>query len=472
MKLPLLGGAYGGRASAVSPELCVNFYLEAYGDEFSLVGTPGLTLRVTLSTGPVRGVHYFNDKIYAVGGNHAYEISSAHVATDLGAITTTSGAVFFADNGTNVVLVDGSATGYSIASGTMTAISDVDFTGGTSITYQDGYFIVTVPASGNFRISDLNSSTNWIDTDFATAEGSGDKLKACISDLRQVWLLGEFTTEVYDNNGDADFPFGRLQAGFMQKGIVAPATLCRFDNSLVWLSKDERGHGLLVQANGYTPVTISPQQINWKWSRYTSIDDAFAFVYQIEGHEFYVITFPTGNATWVYDARDKQWHQWSSNISGNEQSRHRSNCHAFAFGRHYVGDYNSGKVYTIEPDVYTEDGTTIIRDRISVNLENDDRRISIDEVQIECQPGVGLVSGQGSDPLIMLRTSKDEGNTWGNERTRSAGAIGEYDRRAVWRKLGRSRKRAFWLRVSDPVKWVITKATGRSRDIEERDVVQ
>lgn len=472
MKLPLLGGAYGGRASAVSPERCVNFYLESYGDRFSLVGTPGLTLRLTLTGAPVRGLHFFNDKIYAAGGSHIYQINSSHVATDLGTIGTSTGPVYFADNGSDVVVVDGSATGYSIAAGVMSAISDVDFEGGTSITVQDGYFIVTVPDTGRFRISDLNSSTNWVDSDFATAEGAGDKVKSCISDLRQLWLCGELTTEVYDNSGDADFPFTRLQAGFMQKGIVAPATLKRFDNSLVWLSKDERGHGLLVQANGYTPVTISPQQINWKWSRYSDISDAFAFVYQIEGHEFYVLTFPTGNATWVYDAREKQWHQWSSNISGNEQSRHRSNCHCFAFGRHYVGDYDSGKVYSIEPDVYTEAGTTIIRDRISLNLDNDNKRVSIDEIEIECQPGVGLVTGQGSDPLMMLRTSKDEGNTWGNERTRSAGAIGEYERRAIWRKLGRSRKRAFWLRVSDPVKWVITNAVGRSRDIEERDAVQ
>lgn len=469
MKLPLLGGAYGGRSSTVSPERLVNFFLESYGDGFHLVGTPGLTLRLTLDFSPIRGLHSFDGDIYAAAGNRIYSIDSAHVATLLGTINTSTGPVMFEDNGTSIVVIDGSPDGYSITAGVMAAISDVDFEGGSSITNQDGYIVVTIPETGRFRISDLNSVTNWIDTDFATVEGSGDKVRAVISDLRQLWLPGQRTTEVYDNTGDPDFPFQRIQAGFMQKGIAAARTLCRFDNTLVWLSEDERGHGLLVQANGYNPVIVSPQPINWKWSRYSRIDDAFAFVYQIEGHEFYVLTFPTGNATWVYDAREKQWHQWSSNIDGNEQSRHRSSCHCFAFGRHYVGDYNSGKIYSIEPDVYTEDGTTIIRDRISINLDLDNARFSMDEIEIECQPGVGLSSGQGSNPLMMLRTSKDEGNTWGNERTRSAGMIGQYKRRAVWRKLGRSRKRALWLRVSDPVKWVITSAVGRSRDeVEQR----
>lgn len=472
MKLPLLGGAYGGRSSTVSPERLVNFYLESYGDTFYLVGTPGLTLRTTVAGSPVRGLHALGEYFYAVAGTSVYRVDSGHTATFIGSIGTSSGRVFMEDNGSSIVLVDGSATGYVVTTLAVTAIADVDFEGGSSIAYQDGYFIVTVPNTGRFRLSDLNSTTNWIDTDFATAEGSGDKVRAAISDLRQLWLPGEKTTEVYDNNGDDDFPFRRIEAGFMQKGIASGATLCRFDNTLIWLSTDDRGQGLLVQANGYTPVVISPASINWQWSRYSTISDAFAFVYQIEGHEFYVLTFPSGNATWVYDAREKQFHQWSSNLDNNEASRHRASCHCFAFGRHYIGDYQTGNIYSIESDVYTENGAAIIRERVSANLDVDNKRFSLDEIEIECQPGVGLNTGQGEDPVLMLRISKDEGNSFGNERRRSAGRIGKYKQRAVWRKNGRARKWAFWLRASDPVKWIITSAVGRSRDVQERDGVQ
>lgn len=467
MKLPFLGGAYGGRVKSVSPERCVNFYLESHGDQFHLVGTPGLTLRLTLAYGPIRGLHFFNGKLYAAAGMRIFEINSAHVATDLGTIGTSTGRVHFADNGTSIVLIDGSSDGYTITASVLAVIADVDFEGGSSITYQDGYFLVTVPDSSRFRFSDLNSATSWIDTDFANVEGAPDKVRATISDLRQLWLLGVTTGEVWDNTGDADSPFQRNPSGFMHKGIAAADTLCRLDNSIAWLSQDERGQGLLAQANGYTPTIISPQSINWHWAQYSTIEDAFAFTYQIEGHEFYVITFPTGNATWVYDAKEKQWHQWSSNIDGNALSRHRASCHVFAFGRHYVGDYNSGKIYTIEPDVYTEDGEEIIRDRICQNIEAENE-FSLDEVEIKFEAGVGLVTGQGSNPQMMFRTSKDGGYRWGNEQWRSAGRIGEHSMRAVWRKQGRSRNRALWLRVTDPVKWVITGATGRSRDIEEQ----
>lgn len=467
MKLPFLGGAYAGRVKSVSPERCVNFYLESHGDGFHLVGTPGLTLRLTLQYGAIRGLHFFNNKIYAAAGSHIFAISSAHVATDLGTIGTSAGRVHFADNGTSIVLIDGSSDGYHITGGALATITDVDFEGGSSITYQDGYFLVTVPDSSRFRFSDLNSATSWIDTDFANVEGAPDKVRATISDLRQLWLLGVVTGEVWDNTGDADTPFQRNPSGFMHKGIAAADTLDRLDNSIVWLSQDERGQGLLVQANGYTPVIISPQTINWHWSQYSRIDDAFAYTYQIEGHEFYVITFPTGNATWVYDAKEKQWHRWSSNIAGNDQSRHRANCHVFAFGRHYVGDFESGKIFTIEPDVYTEAGETIIRDRICQTIEGEDE-FSMDEVEIEFEAGVGLVTGQGSNPQLMFRTSKDGGYRWGNEQWRSAGKVGQHSMRAKWRKQGRSRKRTLWMRVTDPVKWVITGARARSRDVEEK----
>lgn len=466
MKLPFLGGAYAGRSKSVNPERCTNFYLESHGDGFHLVGTPGLLARLTLAYGNVRGLYFFDGRIYAVAGAHVFSIGSDHVATALGKIGTSLSRVGFADNGTSVVLIDGSASGYTISGDVLTVIPDVDFEGGTSITYQDGYFVVTVPNSSRFRLSDLNSAISWVDTDFASAEGAPDKIRAVISDLRQLWLLGVQTGEVWDNAGDADFPFARNPSGFYHKGIVAPDTLCHLDNSLVWLSQDDRGQGLLVQANGYTPVVIVPQAISWQWSRYSTIEDAFAYTYQIEGHEFYVLTFPAGNATWVYDAREKQWHRWSSNIDGNEQSRHRSNCHCFAFGRHYVGDYTNGKIYTIEPDVYTEDGATIIRDRICQNIEAE-KKFSVDEIEIEIEAGNGLVIGQGVDPQMMLRTSKDDGNNWSNEMWRSAGKLGEKGRRAVWRKQGRSRRRTLWLRVSDPIKWIITGARGRSRDIDE-----
>lgn len=466
MKLPFFGGAYQGRSISVNSERCLNFFLEQDGQNWILVGTPGLTRRLTLEEGPVRGFHFFNDHIIAVSGNTVYRIDSEHNAVALGTIASTDRRVSMADNGIQVLIVDGSPFGYYIEDDDLIQIDDEDFSGGTSATFQDGYFIVTERDSGRFRISDLYTAATWLESDFASAEGMPDKLRRAMSDHRELWLLGVKSGEVFYNSGDADMPFARTESGYIEKGIVSGETLAKLDNSLAWLSEDDRGHGLLQHVvSGYRPQTISPTGINWQWQQYSTISDAFAFTYQIEGHEFYVLTFPTENATWVYDAVTKQWHRWSSNLAGNEQSRHRANCHVFAFGRHYVGDYVSGKVYTIDTDVYTEDGETIIRERIGQHIGNDNERIPISEIQINFEEGVGLVTGQGSDPQAMLRWSKDRGRTWSNELWRSVGKIGEFLVAATWRKPGSSRAWSFWLRVSEPVKWVVRDATFKLREV-------
>lgn len=463
MKVPFIGGAYAGRSSNVNAERCLNFYFEA-GPEPSLVGTPGLTLRVTLTHGPIRGLAEFNDSIYAVAGAHVYKINSTYAVTDLGVIGTTSGRVAMASNGSHLMIVDGSSTGYYTEGVTLSTITDVDFEGGTSVTYQDGYLIVSEPSSGIFRISDLNSVTSWVDTDFATAEGWPDDVRQAISNSRELWLLGSSTTEVWWNSGNADFPFERVQAGFIHRGIASHSAAAIVDNTLAWITADERGHPLAVHANnGYQPQVISPTNINWQWAQYTNWSDVFTYTYQLEGHEFWVVTFPTANRTWVYDATTKQWHQWSSNIDNEPLSRHRSNCHVYAFNRHYVGDYNSGKIYSLEPNVYTEDGATIIRDRITEGASMEEDRISVMLFQVCFEEGVGLVSGQGSNPQAMLRWSKDGGHTWSNEVWRSVGSQGRYGTRAVWRKLGTGRTWTFWLRVSDPVKWIVTDAIAKPR---------
>jgi len=464
MKIPFIGGAYAGRSSNVNAERCLNFYLEM-GPQPVLVGTPGLTLQLTLDQGPIRGMIAFDDLIIVVAGATVYKIDSLHNETSLGTISTTSGRVSMANNGSHVLIVDGSTKGFYTNGQALTQISDGDFIGGVTAAYQDGYLMVTEPNSGRFRISDLNSASNWISTDFATAEGAPDKLRAVISSAREVWLLGEKTTEVWWNSGNSDFPFERIQAGFINRGIISSYAVSILDNSLAWISADDRGHPMAVQVvDGYQPQVISPANINWQWAQYETVSDAFTYTYQIEGHEFWVVTFPTANRTWVYDATTKQWHQWSSNLSNEPLSRHRSNCHVYCFGRHYIGDYASGKIYSLESEVYTEDGSAIIRDRISQHASADEERISVSQVQVCFEEGVGLISGQGSNPQAMLRWSKDAGHTWSNEQWRTVGAIGEYGTRAVWRKLGVARNWTFWLRVSDPVKWIVTDAVAKLRE--------
>ena len=73
-------------------------------------------------------------------------------------------------------------------------------------------------------------------------------------------------------------------------------------------------------------------------------------------------------------------------------------------------------------------------------------------LELIAETGVGLSSGQGSDPQVCLRVSDDLGRTWSNEKWRSLGAQGAYRTRVRWNRLGQARDRVFELSGSDPVR--------------------
>jgi hypothetical protein len=112
-------------------------------------------------------------------------------------------------------------------------------------------------------------------------------------------------------------------------------------------------------------------------------------------------------------------------------------------------------------DTYKDDGNNIIATRVTDSIcdKENRKRIVINRLEVECEAGVGLSgSATGSDPQIMLRVSKDGGHSWGNERWRSMGKIGEYKQRAIWNRLGVARDWRFQLSISDPIKRVILTA--------------
>ena len=137
--------------------------------------------------------------------------------------------------------------------------------------------------------------------------------------------------------------------------------------------------------------------------------------------------------------------------------RHRSQCHAFFAGMHIVGDHQNGKIYELDQDTYTDNGEELkaLRSwRALPSGENKGGEVFYNNLKVDCETGVGLVTGQGSNPQLMLRYSDNGGHTWGNEQWETMGAIGEYSARVEFWRLGSSYgdNRVFELAVTDPVK--------------------
>jgi hypothetical protein len=311
-------------------------------------------------------------------------------------------------------------------------------------------------------VTDLGSplSTTGL---YGAKDGSPDKLVALIIDHRQVYLLGEVTTEVWIDVGSQipniiTFPFQRVSGTSSQNGCGAPFSIVRFAETFMFLARDTLGTATIGMMKGYEFQRLSTHAVENSLVGQV-VSDARAWSFQIEGHEIYVINFPSIDLTWAYDLATQQWFKWLWWDAPNAvYKRHRGqNCIAFT-NKNLVGDYENGKIYSLDFDEYTDAGNPIRRLRRAPHLTTDLQRQYFEEFQIQFQPGVGLTTGQGDNPQAMLRWSNDGGSTWSNEHWVSMGQQGNYVNRAIWRRLGWARDRIFEVAITDPVKAVIVSA--------------
>lgn len=456
--IPFVGPAYEAISLPFSAQQCINLYFEdaqrAARSEGALIGTPGLEAIADLETAPVRGLHEFDGFLYAVSGITAFKIDSVGNVQTLGTIDGMD-RVSIENNRTQVCFVNGSEGFiYTPASDVFEQITDPDFRPAQIVQYLDGYFLFNETDTENFFISALNNGLAYNALDFGVPEGSPDKLISLLADHRDLLLFGSDSIELWTNTGNADFPFEVQEGVFIERGCAAAFSPVKMDNQVYWLGEDRAVYRL----EGYLPAKVSTYAIDERIRQYERVDDAFAFTYTEDGHFFYVLTFPSGNETWIYDSAPQggAWHQRSSNVL---EQRWRSNAYARAFGMNIIGDFDTGKLFEMSLETFTDDGNEIRRVRTTMPEHGNERPIFMSKLQVTIQSGPGTLTGQGQNPIAALQWSDDGGRTYKAPRFREMGKIGEYARRVIWRRLGRFRNRTFKYIVTDPIRVVVIAAS-------------
>jgi hypothetical protein len=452
-----IGPAYTGRSENYSTQRTVNMYLEPGKGKAPglLIGTPGLTAPwATLTGGGMRGMLLFNvSTAIMVCGTKVFALTTAGVSTQIGTIADDGRPVQMASNGVVIAIASANVL-YSVTpTGTAETYIRSDV---SSVDFIDGYFTITETSSGRFYVSGQYATT--IDPlDFATAEGLPDNLLNHIVSRRQVYLYGTQSVEQWYNSGNADFPLSRIDGAFVEIGIVAKDSLSELDNPF-WLGGDDKGAGAVWTMNSGAPQRISTPAIEYAIAQWPDMSDAEAFCYSQEGHSFYVLSSASGNETWVFDVATGEWHQRAYLHSSGDLHRIRPRCHLYFGGKNLVGDWENGNVYEYDLDTYSDNGNPLPAIRacgiVQSNLENQ----PVASLRLDIDAGVGLTTGQGSDPQAMLRWSRDGGKLWSNALWRTMGRIGEYGRRCIWRRVGGGERMVFEVTITDPVKRNITGA--------------
>ena len=452
-------------------ERAINWFMEPMESPTTpapwvLLPTPGFTQIANVPQAPIRGMFSQNGRVFFVAGFAFYEMDPVTYVTTLrGSVAADGNPVTMCSNGDagGQLFLTSAGVGYLFDLNT-SAFTTVLASGATMGDYLDGYFLALDATTSTFRISNLLDGSTWNPAQVAQRTAGADRWVAMKVCNRLIYLIGEQTSEVWWNAGTFPFPFQPIQEAFMQQGTTAPWSLAVITTdavgSLCWVTGNAQGRGMVVRTNGYVPGRISNHALEFAIENYADIEDALACCYQEQGHSFYVLTFPTGDQTWAFDTNTSLWHErayWDVDESSYHAQHPIWFCSTTT--QNLAGDRDSGRVHVMsQASSLDEYGSLIRRMRQPPRLSAEQKRFVVNSFQIVLDVGLGLVTGQGSDPQLMLRVSMDGGRVFGNERWVSGGKIGAFSTRARWTRLGQGRNFVPQVVVSDPIPWRLVEA--------------
>lgn len=476
-EIPFVGQSYHLNSVDVSAQRCVNMYPEVQEDKSAKVVvclklTPGLLQWADQNFSDA----YFNRGLYLASDGRFFSVCGTtlnNLSTDgtVGLSWSLAGQgsdysiAHFADNGTNMLVTTGDSNPsnfdaiVNLDTNVRTYVTDTDYPKGRFCAILDGYFIVNKPGTIFAYYSALDDPSDWSSLRSISKEANTDNVTALIAHNGRLLLIGNQSHEWFYNTGDSASQFLRMQGTAKNIGIQAPDSLAENGTSVFWLASNASGYGQIYMTTDFFPVPISTVPIEQDIHSYAVTSDAEGFCYQQEGQEFYQLNFPTAGKSWVFDTKSGMWHERSHrNPTTSAEGVHLARVQGAFNGKNYVGERNSQLIHELSTTTYTDNGDTILRTRSSPHVWRSLERIYYSSIQFDVSSGVGLGSGQGSDPKLRLRWSNDGGHTWSNHYQLNVGKIGKYSTRVKKNRLGASRDRVFELTYSEPTDLTILSA--------------
>jgi hypothetical protein len=434
----------------------IYYIIPGSGATATAVLTSTAVSSVTVNTG---GVGYTGTAptISFIGGGGSGATATATVSNGaVTAINVTAGGTGYTSPPTVVITAQ-----------TFEVISSGGYPNNTdSVCFLNGFFIVPNPGTGQFFISNVYDGTTWQALQFATAEASPDNLLAVDALHGTLILWGANHIEYWQDNGGFPFPFGQLVGTAQDWGLAAFNSRAHFNNTMAFLGLNQQGQVQVMQLNGYAPQRISDNNIENIINSFAIVSDAIALTYNVDGHSFYQLTFPSANRSFLFEGLSGLWSEVQTGVALS--GRHMGNLSTAFNNNVYCSDPTSGTIYEFNTYTYTDNGVNIKREVETKHIQLDGNKFSIDELWFDFELGQGLQYGQGSNPQIMISTSKDNGETFGNERWTTIGMVGQYGGpRAIYRRFGQSRDFVFKIRLTDPVPFVVIRGSAVLRPSTE-----
>lgn len=501
---PLGDNSYASPYYSIGKQICQNLYFEASGDpnakaEYYLIKIPGLrrfSPIESVNQGACRGIITTGARrTFAVFGTNFCEIYANGTRATLGQIASNTGVVQMAENGYQLILVDGvNGWIYDFVHNTFLKITDQYFPGNTQATkapthvcYLDCYFICNVPNTNEYYYSESyyqshdDANDTSVDYDWTGAIvngywnpinsgkkiGKSDNISAIANCNNYLWLFGYNSNEVHYDTGDYNNQlFARYEGAILNYGCNAPNSVATYANSIFWLANDSSGTLAVFTNDGMQPKRISVIGIEQIIGEFKDSSDCIGYTYSQNSHSFYVMQFPSASRTFVYDMSTNRWHE-RTYLDANSGATFawRGMFATRNFDTLIMGDIAHSGNYSLDPLYYQNDNLFDAEVNYIKCVKNtpilfsNGVNVRYNWMQVICNQGSGLrvntTAGIGKDPSIQLAYSNDTGLTYNSERSAPIGEQGEYGMRTRILGGGMGRNRVFKITMTDPVPFVL-----------------
>ena len=458
VNLPLIGPTYTNRSLPVSAQATQGFYAivnQQGGEQLSFQPFPGLKPFAT-GTGFSRGTGRLNNVLYEVMGTTLNKITPAGVVTSVGTIEG-NGRCGFSEDGENLIITTGAGKPYTYNGATLTQGSDADLPNAHTSTYinrrvsYDG-------SNGDVVFADLDTPLSVDSANVIIAESKPDDMKAVYAYKQQVYAFGAKTVQPLYNSGTGNPPYDFILNATQEIGLEAIHSIDSNNSFAYFLGSDLS----IYQLAGLALRPIGNPAIGQAIENYSDRTDAFGVCFTLDNTNFYMLSFPTGNETWLYNETAGIW----TNLAhGTDGDQHLIASYEFIYGKHLVSDRRNGNIYELDFDTHTDNGDLIQRRRDTVSINGGTfgkpgSTVFMSKLQLEIESGTSLVT---SESQIIMQYSDDNGRSWSTERWLSIGDQGEYRHKLIWWGLGSFENRMFRFTMTDAIKWVLIKL---SADVE------
>lgn len=482
IKTPFSRKSYSGKSTNVSSERMVNLYSET-PETTQLVfypsnntsarspvyyNFPGLKSDGTFGADPALGTRcqiVHNGKLYIVVGNILYSKNTSGTIlneftaggyffpTSVGMMSVASNGSFgnqlaFVDGVTSAVFVWNSSTGVFVTQALPAGLLSGTPIVPTHITYMDGYFIINEKGFGQFYLSAPYDGLVWSTIFSANAERDPDNIVALANTFKELYLIGETTTEIWYNSGNV-VPFDPIPNLSIERGTIAPFSVNDLEGVIFMLSKSKAGALQVIAFSGGNETVLSTPPVEYSMSKYSTPEDATAQVLKVNNHAFYILSFHAAKKTWIYDLAEKTWGELESydpiNIMYNKW---RSSFATFFNNKVHCGSKETNTSFVLDEDTFVETVDSLPNRQILLSqvFESDRIRLFFSDIEIYMEHGLApLEPALGFDPELQLEWSDDGGKTWDGPIYEKYGKTGEYLTMVRFSALGSSYNRIFRL---------------------------